>query len=346
MVQLKKLALSFILSVIGLIAVLLYVKVEVVLSLLLTTRPDWVLLAIIAYLTTYFTRALRWRTLLLPVKNAVSFSNSLNIIFAGLFVNSLIPIRLGEFLRAGLLQLKEKIRFFEGLSSIIVERFLDLLCITTLVLLGLIFLPVSSEGVFGALITAAKIVAVLSATAIFVFFIISRRRRHVLNVAYTILEKMPFGARIRKHIQNWVSELINGMGGIAYTPASTVKIILQSFLVWLLHALMAYSILRAFNVELPYAAVIIGSMLFFLSFALPAPPSYVGSYQFFWVLIFTSFGVPFDIALSSAILSHLVFLGVTAMTGCYGVVALDLKIGELIRQGRRWLQSYKLKTAK
>jgi len=66
-----------------------------------------------------------------------------------------------------------------------------------------------------------------------------------------------------------------------------------------------------------------------LSHILPATPGYVGSYEAFWAVIFFSLGVPENLLLATAVISHLVGLLPIIILGCISVVWLGVSFEEI-----------------
>jgi uncharacterized membrane protein YbhN (UPF0104 family) len=71
-------------------------------------------------------------------------------------------------------------------------------------------------------------------------------------------------------------------------------------------------------------------VLMSVSHILPATPGYVGSYEAFWVLIFTLLGVTqADLLLAMGVISHLIGLLPTIILGCVSVVWLGVSFEEI-----------------
>jgi uncharacterized membrane protein YbhN (UPF0104 family) len=63
---------------------------------------------------------------------------------------------------------------------------------------------------------------------------------------------------------------------------------------------------------------------------LPATPGYVGSYEAFWVLIFTLLGVTqADLLLAMGVISHLIGVLPIVIVGCISVVWLGASFEEI-----------------
>ena len=98
----------------------------------------------------YFIRALRWKVLLHPIKPDTALRSRFAGISIGFAINNLIPARVGELARAFALTRVEPVTLSGSLGSLVVERFLDSIVLTTLFLVPLM-LPSfpGSEGLLG-----------------------------------------------------------------------------------------------------------------------------------------------------------------------------------------------------
>jgi len=85
----------------------------------------WLLPTFVLMCLTYVARAIRWRVLLLPVKEARTIE-----LFSPLmvgFMAGVLPARAGELVRAYLLGKKFKLSFASSLATIVVERLFDMI---------------------------------------------------------------------------------------------------------------------------------------------------------------------------------------------------------------------------
>lgn len=87
--------------------------------------PSFILMCL-----TYLARAIRWRTLLAPVKE-VRTIELFSPLMVG-FMAGVLPARAGELIRAYLLGKKFNMSFASSLATIVVERLFDLVCLLVL----------------------------------------------------------------------------------------------------------------------------------------------------------------------------------------------------------------------
>jgi len=231
----------------------------------------WIGLAVVFDVASYVCQGARW-ALLLRHGGAISTAQTTQAIYAGLFVNEILPLRVGEVLRMWLAARWMKTRMTAVASSILVERFFDAIWLTLTVGLTVLFVPLPRY-----LVDAEEALAaiVFVATAVFLFAVFRKR---------TPPKKEP--GRLRR--------LLDGLsGGIADIGRS--RRLYASFgvsaLLLLLQILAYWLVMRGYGMVLSFwqgAAVL---LILHLGTAAPGAPSNVGTYQFFTVLGLTLFGV-------------------------------------------------------
>ena len=136
-----RLSVSLFVGFLLLIVLVWWTGIDKLWSAIRGVSPLWIMASALTIFPAYFFRALRWKFLLLPIKNSIRIGNAFWSTAIGFMVNTLIPIRLGEFVRAYVLGEKENVGFAPSFSSIVVERILDLIGLLTLGLLALFMLP-------------------------------------------------------------------------------------------------------------------------------------------------------------------------------------------------------------
>jgi hypothetical protein len=288
----------------------------------------WLFLAFLASFLPFIVRAWRWKVLLSPVKDSVKYSSALGAILAGFLANTLLPVRVGEFLRAFLIQRRENVGFFQVFSSVVVERLIDLLSIVTLGTVALLLLPPNAE--YSSLaVNSFRVVGVLSTIAMVALFIGIKRKAKLMGSVKVAISKFPMPSSWKEKLYSFVGQLIEGAEGISYSFFSTVVIIVGSLALWGFTAFQVYILFRAFSLNPSMIMVLAGAMLFYLSFALPAPPGYAGSFEAFWSVVFVSLGIPMVEALSTGIVAHLISLAFIALTGGAAVGWYGISFKEL-----------------
>ena len=84
----------------------------------------WITLAMAAGMLAHFSRAIRWKMLLEPLGFTPRTSNTFYAVMIG-YLGNLVPPRVGEVLRCGILKRYEKIPLTQSFGTVIIERLLD-----------------------------------------------------------------------------------------------------------------------------------------------------------------------------------------------------------------------------
>jgi uncharacterized protein (TIRG00374 family) len=294
-----------------------------------TASPLWLAAAALIILPMYLLRAIRWKLLLAPVKKTVRVSNTFWSTAVGFMVNTLVPIRLGEFVRAYILGEKEGTGFAPSFSSIVVERTLDLIGLLSIGVVTM--LMVSAQGGLSSIVVDIfTAVAVLIAAILAIIIIGIKKEDFIIRLLKGTTAKIPYVKKHTDRIADFASSLIKGLQGLSQNPKMFAANISLTWILWLTSAFGIYLTFEAFNYPIPFVAAILGGVLMSVSHILPATPGYVGSYEAFWVLIFTLLGgTQTDLLLAMGVISHLVGVLPIVIVGCISVVWLGASFEEI-----------------
>ena len=148
---------GFVISAISILVVLLSVDFSQVLDALRLADYRLIALGLLITLAWLLVRAVLWRTLLEGKAPLRAVFLTLN---EGYLLNNVLPFRLGEIGRAFLLSRKARLDFWRIISSILIERALDIAFAAGLILLGLPFVVGASWARQAALAAGGLILAV------------------------------------------------------------------------------------------------------------------------------------------------------------------------------------------
>ena len=107
-------------------------------------NPIVVILAMLLSLSNYFCRFIKWHLFTRSLKLEIPVKDNFLIFFAGLCL-SITPAKVGEAIRAFLLQKMSSTELSKGLASTFSERLIDLLAVTLLALSGIFVLGFSQS---------------------------------------------------------------------------------------------------------------------------------------------------------------------------------------------------------
>jgi uncharacterized protein (TIRG00374 family) len=324
-----RIGVSLIVGILLLVALIWWTGIDKIGAAIGSASPLWLAAAAAVILPAYIIRAIRWKLLLSPVKKNIRVSSTFWSTGVGFMVNTLVPIRLGEFVRAYILGEKEGTGFAPGFSSIVVERTLDLIGLLSIGIVTM-FLVSAQAGLSSLVVNIFTAVAVLIAIILATMIVGIKKEELIIRLLTGITSRTPLVKRYTAKIADFASSLIKGLQGLSQNPKMFAANISLTWILWLTQASAIYLTFEAFSYPLPFVAAILGSVLMSLSHILPATPGYVGSYEAFWVLIFTLLGVTqADLLLAIGVISHLVGLLPIVIIGCISVVWLGASFEEI-----------------
>ena len=319
---------SLAVGILLLVALIWWTGIDKIGAAIGSASPVWLAAAALVILPAYILRAVRWKLLLLPVKKTVRVSNTFWSTAVGFMVNTLIPIRLGEFVRAYILGEKEETGFGPSFSSIVVERTLDLIGLLSIGVVTM-FLVSAQADLSSLVVNIFTAVAVLIAVILAVIIVGIKKEDLIIRLLTRITSKIPLVKKYTTRIADFASSLIKGLQGLSQNPKMFVANISLTWILWLIQTSAIYLTFTAFNYPMPFVAAILGGVLMSVSHILPATPGYVGSYEAFWAVIFLALGVPENLLLATAVISHLIGLLPTIIIGCVSVIWLGASFEEI-----------------
>ncbi|MCX6140086.1 MAG: lysylphosphatidylglycerol synthase transmembrane domain-containing protein, partial [Candidatus Kapabacteria bacterium] len=102
------------------------VDIEAMISILTRSNMALLLLSLPIVIASHVVRARRWQTLLIPSGHTTHISTAFNAVMIGYAANMFVP-RSGEFIRPWVFSRRESIPVGTALSSVLIERVLDVL---------------------------------------------------------------------------------------------------------------------------------------------------------------------------------------------------------------------------
>ncbi len=282
-----------------------------------TAQTAWLLPAFVAFMAGLAIRALRWATLMGESHFGVTF-HAMNI---GYMLNMALPFRVGEIGRAVVIGQRTEVSTATALSSIVVERLLDLAAVVLLAFGFARFIPMDPTLARAATIGAGLVVILIVAVGAAIWQ--SARFEGTLN---RLLARLP-----RINAQIWLRryrDFCAGFGLINSTKRLVI-VLLTTAGIWLAQLFVAYFTMAAFlpprvdQAGLTLVAANLGG-------AAPSAPGGLGPVQLF---ARTALVAPFSIDPTQA--TAFVFVWslwqqlALIILGVIGMVRIGLSFGQL-----------------
>jgi len=284
----------------------------------------WLIPNIILIFVTMYQRAFRWRYMLAPIKN-VEFSKLLAATWIGFMANNVLPLRLGEFVRAySLASQDKKVTKSASLATIFVERMVfDLIAL--LLIFGVV-LYVSHLSLDESMKYGLNIAIGIALVGILVVLVLALKPNQVGQLLAKYLFFMP--GRVREVIKNIVLKFSRGLEFLS-SPKSVAKVAIQTLLIWLLMGLSNLFVLWAFGFRLTLDASYVLLVVVSISILVPSSPGFIGVYHAGAVWSLMAYGVSKEDALSCALVLHAAQYIVVTVMGFYFLKKEHLSLKKL-----------------
>ena len=267
-------------------------------------RPGWLLLALLVLGVDFSLRISRWKLLLHHFNPDLGWRQAAGPFMGSFALNNVVPLRAGDIARA--FAFRQQLGCDSGLvtSSLVIERVLDMAALLAFLLLGL------------ALVSNGELNWVNPASYGLLLLVLASVMLVILAPGWwrSRLEGLQFA---RSAPGEFVLQVLRGLEQYRGTWL-WIRLIGLSLLVWALegcvYLLTCIALGAGTHGGSAWLAMSVGS----LSTLLPSSPGYVGTFDYFATLTFSSTGMPEAQAVSVTLLVHLVlWLPITLLGGLY-----------------------------
>ena len=268
------------------------------LEVLLAARPTELALSVVVFAVALTGRAAASRQL---VDGRVGLGGAFAALNIGFLVNNLLPLRLGEGVRAAVLGRKAGLGIVGGATAVAAERLIDLVLVATIIVAGLLAVGVDTAW------TPALAAVVFSLLGVSTLVVVARFR-HVLA---SLLEKT-FTNRPR--LARLIPRLTEALDGLAQ-PGRLARAALILAASWALAVVFFWLVLRAFIPAAPLSWATFGLGVMAFGIALPSSPGAIGVYEAAWVGALVLCGADPADSLAFAVAAHALTFSITSLCG-------------------------------
>lgn len=242
------------------------------------------------------TRAYRWRLLFYP-DTQIPLSRIFWFVNIGYFFNNVLPAKAGEVVRGYLAGRLISGGIGQALSSLLIERLLDVLTVVVLLVVLIPFVDLPAWATWGGLLFGALAVG---GTGILV--VLSRFGERGVEWATRFVARIPLIGHPK--IQSFLRDLLGGFGVLTMRKLLP-GVVAGSAFIWLGYALFNYMFVAAFRMTyLPFSAVALVLCATGFSMVLPSLPGAIGVFELAAVQALSVYGVEQTAASSYALGLH------------------------------------------
>lgn len=263
---------------------------------MIASRPPILIFILVSYFSAFLARGIAWKVYL---KDRVRLTTCMYGLFYSLLLNHLLPVKVGDFARIGILKAREtEITTEEAVNSVVVLRLLDTAILFFMALLGLLFLELP--------ITKVLVTGVIGAGIIFAVLLFNRFKGIFYN--HLIIMKRAF--------LGWQGLLI----------------IVLTFVSWVLEAGVIYGVITTGGTDYTFIKAIWVNSLTVAGQIFQITPGGIASYEAIMVFALGATGVAVEKGYSAAVITHGLKYLFTFIVGGAAVAAYPIPIHLL----RKW----------
>jgi uncharacterized protein (TIRG00374 family) len=247
-------------------------------------------------------RALRWGYLLRPIKK-IGFSSLFEGILIGFMANNVLPVRMGEFVRAYIIGRSERIRKSASFATVMVERLFDGLTVLGLLVIVLLFVHLPPENILfrKALQMGGYITVAIYGFTFAILVIIKTQTRWFLKTA--LFFTRPFPSRMVKNGISTIKSFKEGLISVESTRTMVISFC-YSLVIWAVFGCSIYLMGVAFEIKLVVSATAMVLLAICLAMMIPSTPGYIGPYHASVAYALVLYNIPLEKALSFSLVFH------------------------------------------
>ena len=289
----------------------------------------WLIPAVIVYFLAFTLRAWRWQNLLAHL-GGVTLGRSYFVATIGYAANNVLPLRLGEFVRAYLLRRKPGLDMPASLATIAVERILDGL--TLLLWLGIGLLVFASTWEVSPLFTlAAQVAAVAFIGAGLAVLLAVLFPDAAMRLGSSLTRILP--ARYAVRVMSILESLLHGFA--ALKDARKIPFwFLISNAVWAGEALVYIFVAVAMDVDTSIVVLCVAVAASNLATAVPSSSGGIGPFELLAKETLVRAGVNAGVAAAYAVVVHATLWIPVTIAGAILLVIEGAPLRDVLRPER------------
>lgn len=282
----------------------------------------WVIPAIAVYFVSVAVRTVRYRYIVRSVRD-VSSAALFPVLVIGYMANNLLPMRIGELVRAYVLSERHQVAKMAALGTVAVERLFD-----GLTLLGFLSVTVLVFGGEGLLTDLALVAAPVfgAALVVFIFALVAPDTAERLVDIFSRV--LPGRFRARARALAW--SFVEGLRSLRH-PDAFAWVAATSVTAWLLEAVVYMLVGRAFGWQIGFGFYIMAVGAGNLAITAPSSQGGIGPFEFLVKAVMVLAGAPEAQAAAYSFAVHAVILVPASLLGLYYLWSMNLSLGRLQR---------------
>jgi len=302
-----------------------------VLTALKRANYAWLLPALLPYAGTLASKVFRWQLLFPGDHKRIRREKLFSALMISYALNTIFPARLGELARAYVIGETERLSKSLALSTIVVEKVLDILTLLLFLVLLLPFVTLPSWVQRPALIMAPIFLCLFA-----LILALTYQRERTLSLVSSFLKHIPRVSGER--ILNSLDSALSGFD-VLRSGRRNISLWGWSLVVWITGALFILFVMFAFHINAPPSAAVLVLCVTSLGMTVPSSPGYIGVYHWLVVSTLLIFNVARELALSYAFALHAVTFLPLTLLGIFYMMRENYSLQKIERETLKGLQA-------
>jgi glycosyltransferase 2 family protein len=254
--------------------------------------------------------------------NGTRFRDTFIALFSGLFINNVLPARIGEVVRGYVLSKRTGLSFTYSVTTVLLDRFFDLVGLLIITFVTFIFIPWNVLPQQVKLVVALLIALLISCVGL--IFILSRK-----SLAGKVAERLrkverPFISKLAKSVLD-IQENLSRIN----SPLNLLFYVAVAVATWSSMGMTLYFTMLMLGVKLSFITVLFVCAGVNLGLIIPSSPGYVGVYQWLFRTLLTVFSISNEKALAVSIVFQATWYIPYTVLGAIFFIKEHLKIHDI-----------------
>lgn len=318
----KKLIFSTSLGVIVFIAILKYMGFNEFLAIVSQVSPKYLAAAVIIHYFGFVLRAYRWKIILDSLEYKVGVAPLFIYTMVGWFASSFVPARGGDALRVYMLKNERDVPLKNGLTTIIVERLLD---ISSILVFSSLFAYLALKSKIPQwVITTYYVIIIFFVILIVVFLAFQKTEKKFLSLS---------DGKFYQKVIDVISTVIGSIYIISKKKVNLINSIVLSMIIWFCDVFLVYFVFFSINNPIHIKEVAFVIFTTDLIASMPITPGGVGQIELAIFSLFLLIDVPKDIAGSVVIISR--FITYWSFILVSGLISYSAGISRVLEKAKK-----------
>lgn len=278
------------------------------------TNPGFLLLGIILNLFSVFLRIFRLQILLLPLKKT-SPKTLFVAIFSSYFISTILPGRLGELTKPLYIAAEEEISKISCITTAFLERIFDLFALFVFFCLFLFTYELSNQKIPLKTFYKVSFLGIFFLLLLFLFFFLWIKGLFKIPI-------FKFLAPTMEKIKGGISSFKN--------PKYILFALLLTFLIWIFVSLFTFSILKSFNLDLPFVSSFMLLSISAIGFIIPTPGGAGGVHKAFQIGLVFFYSLEYNLATAVSLVGHFFAMAPVALVGFLCLLIYGIPLSKIL----------------